>query len=131
MHITCDEYSVPAAVKAHVDFITPTIGLDAYLNAREPRKTRRAPKEAIESRQGLDSQGPDNSKPISGVQLGSFFPLPRPVGVGPTPQLTPQTGPLDNCHAAITPNCLRALYGIPVGSTDLYLVCPPFVQSNR
>lgn len=30
-HITCDEYSLPAHITEHVDFVSPTIGFDAFL----------------------------------------------------------------------------------------------------
>ena len=34
-HVACEEYSLPASVKEHVDFVYPTVHFDAKLKARE------------------------------------------------------------------------------------------------
>jgi len=65
-HIVCDEYSLPADVKAHVDFITPTVGFDAYL--KEPWKVRSLLKRDAQAAPVLNI-----SQPVEQVVAGSIF----------------------------------------------------------
>jgi tripeptidyl-peptidase-1 len=66
-HIACDEYSVPVDIKTHIDFITPTIGFDAYL--REPKKSR-----SLSKRDGAP-QPVDGTPPINDTVAGSVKPI--------------------------------------------------------
>ncbi len=88
--VACTEYHVPEHVSKHVDFVTPTVHFDTKL--REP-----SPKE-LEKRKLPSKLG----KP----------------GAGITPKLVPfdsrrLKNELQDCSNNVTPDCLRALYGIP------------------
>ena len=94
-HLACEEYSVPAHIKEHVDFITPTIQFDAIVKLKGKRSE-------IERRAGL------RVRPTSQM-------VPDPQRV----PLSSVTFNLTNCNRYITPECLRALYSLPEGSKDL------------
>jgi tripeptidyl-peptidase-1 len=88
--LAVEEYSVPAHIKEHLDFITPTIHFDAIVKL----KAKRA-KEAHSLK----------VKPTS--QL-----VPDPLRV----PLSEVVFNLTNCDHYITPECLRALYDLPNGT---------------
>jgi tripeptidyl-peptidase-1 len=93
-HLACEDYSVPAHIQEHVDFITPTIHFDATV--REVKKRR-------------DLQGRSMSvKPVPQIH-------PNPNAV-PQPQVTFS---LANCFTYVTPECLRALYNFTNGTLAL------------
>ena len=93
-HLACDDYSIPANLREHIDIITPTIHFDATVR---PKKQRR------------DLQGRSlKVKPVSQVK--------------PNPNAVPQpavTFSLANCYTYVTPECLRALYGFTNGTLSL------------
>ncbi len=89
--LAAEEYSLPAHVQEHVDFITPTVHFDAIVKLKAKRAE-------------------------------------HSLKVKPTPQLVPDplrtplsevTFNLTNCDRYITPECLRALYGLQNGSLAL------------
>ncbi|OTB14731.1 hypothetical protein K445DRAFT_62316 [Daldinia sp. EC12] len=88
-NIACDEYHLPKGVKEHVDYITPGIGLIGYGNTQEPPSKKR---------RGVG--GPLRfATPVQPADTASGnFTLPG------------------GCDQYITPDCIRALYGIPKGT---------------
>ncbi|KAH7925313.1 subtilisin-like protein [Leucogyrophana mollusca] len=75
-HIALQGYSLPAHIRRHVDFVTPTIHFDAKISSRSPGTP----------------------------WMGSY---PKTTGV-----VNETSQGLENCDSQITPECLRALYGI-------------------
>ncbi|KAI4274946.1 MAG: hypothetical protein LQ337_003552 [Flavoplaca oasis] len=112
-HVSCSEYRIPEHVAPHVDFITPTVHFDA--------KVPQAVAKPVEKR-----------APTSTAAIGRPVQTKAALGVGaPTSGSLPKKGAtlsrqtiidelkaeLQNCNRFITPNCLRALYQFPPGST--------------
>jgi tripeptidyl-peptidase I len=89
-HVASTSYSVPQAVREHVDFITPTLHFDVNLAKRGPHKVQDGVAKAI----GNPSQGPVH---LQTDGITNFLP----------------TG-LSQCDIKITPDCIRALYQLPV-----------------
>jgi tripeptidyl-peptidase-1 len=89
-HLASDEYSVPAHISEHLDWITPTVHFDATV---KPTKHRR------------DLKKRD--------MLVKPFPIAVKPDVAPQPAVTYT---LANCYQYTTPDCLRALYNIPNGT---------------
>ncbi|KUJ13731.1 subtilisin-like protein [Mollisia scopiformis] len=131
-HVACEEYSVPIEIKEYIDFITPTIGFDAYLTNPEKVRThmkrsdgsypQRAPSP---KRDGAGGQPQNGAKPgPSVVQINDTTPKPGVVGGakfgtlpiphGSSPDVSASA--LSYCSSWISPDCLRALYGFPIGS---------------
>ena len=89
-HLACEDYSVPAHISEHIDFITPTIQFDATVK-QKPKKR-------------------DLSKRDMKVK-------PFPIAVRPDASPQPEvTYSLANCYEYITPDCLRALYNFTNGT---------------
>ncbi|KAF8860460.1 subtilisin-like protein [Acephala macrosclerotiorum] len=107
-HIACDEYSVPAEIKTHIDFITPTIEFGAVV--RELNKTRALPKRYI-TKGSLNGTTKLVGLAVAGERL-ALPPPPPPSNNGLVARATSPT----YCDQYITPDCLRALYEFPVGS---------------
>ncbi|KAE9365864.1 subtilisin-like protein [Stipitochalara longipes BDJ] len=107
-HLACDEYSLPVDIKAHIDFITPTIGFEAYLI--EPRSKARSLFMRDKEATPADNISELLQRSVApAVNLTSNFTFPLPP--------TDPTAPFASCSTiGISPACLRALYGIPVGS---------------
>ncbi|KAH8810907.1 peptidase S8/S53 domain-containing protein [Xylogone sp. PMI_703] len=87
--MACDHYSVPREIRPHIDFITPTVTLHS------PRQRRRR------------RTGPSIAQPLH----------PKPGLQSLEVSKLPATDDLSNCDTAITPDCLRALYNIPRGTS--------------
>ncbi|GAM84188.1 hypothetical protein ANO11243_021810 [Dothideomycetidae sp. 11243] len=83
-HIACDEYSVPAHLKRHIDLITPSVHFDAKLV--KPKSV---------------------GKPWTETGAGNLPKLGQYIS--PHDIITQ----LNNCSNQIVPNCLRALYEFP------------------
>lgn len=91
-HLACEDYSVPAHIQEHIDFITPTIQFDATV--KKEKKTRDLHTRAMKVH------------PSTQIRPGS-------------PDLAPQPAVvynLANCYQYITPECLRALYNFTNGT---------------
>lgn len=101
-----ESYSLPIHIKHHVDFITPTLHFDTKLKKRS------------QDDQVLAKRIHGQSKINLGAPNSPSLPKPKP-GVHPT-QIFKE---LSQCDQYITPDCLRALYGIPV--------LPPFTITNK
>ncbi|KAI9714044.1 MAG: hypothetical protein M1820_000774 [Bogoriella megaspora] len=105
-HVACDSYRVPAHVQPHVDFITPTVHFDAKV------KKGRGANSSLRKRQ-FDQAA---TKPANTVKQGTKS--------GWLPKLGKKLGmakniisELDTCNQYIVPDCLRALYNFPNGSS--------------
>ena len=91
--VACTDYHLPQHLQSHIDFITPTVHFDAKL---------------------LPPVGDSEANPLA-RRTGTL----GAPGSGSLPKLLP-TNPLDiineleDCSNNITPDCLRALYGIPL-----------------
>lgn len=94
-HVACEEYSLPAALKDKVDFITPTLHFDAKVIARDEKVQKRAVGEHI-----------NPGSPSSGN-------LPKLVPIAKSNIIKE----LSECDQQITPDCLRTLYKFPPGLT--------------
>jgi tripeptidyl-peptidase-1 len=94
-HLACEDYSVPAHIQEHIDFITPTVHFDATVKQKKKRRD-------IQER-GL------SVKPVTQVK-------PNPDALVPQPQVTFS---LANCYTYITPDCLRSLYNFTNGTLAL------------
>ncbi|KAF2674224.1 subtilisin-like protein [Microthyrium microscopicum] len=126
-HIACNEYHVPIEVSAHVDFITPTVHFDTPMNIKHRRSVRPPPAPPAKKRDRqirrrnvrtlADAQAvvdTDGEVPMQragvtkelGTSLGS---LPKQGAI--LADNADVGGRLDRCDQAITPACLRALYG--------------------
>lgn len=105
-HIACDSYHIPASLRDHIDFITPTVHFDAKVGPRKsPRNEKRADLTAAIGTPIRPGAGTSIGNPDSGS-------LPKP---GPPVNIKTVPQELEKCDQFITPNCLRALYRFPVG----------------
>jgi tripeptidyl-peptidase I len=104
--LATDEYSVPLAVRDHIDFITPTVQFDALFSKRSAKK-RAVP--------GIKTNV-HHVKPSLDPKHGKF----GPYSMNSTSS-TNATAPFDPsdlsiCDQYITTECLRALYNMPNGT---------------
>ena len=88
--ISCDEYYVPESLQQYISFISPTVNLH-YLTYPSP---------ATEHAAG----GQRHRKRESGFSHGIHGPIRVKVKEGAN---------LTDCSDAVTPDCVKALYGIP------------------
>ena len=103
-HVACEEYSIPSHLTEHIDFVYPTVHFDAKVKRDENGA-------ALDKRSnGAIKPGRDKSvgKPTSGSlpKLGHYMP--------PSDIITE----LSKCDTQIVPDCLRALYSFPEGSSS-------------
>lgn len=118
-YLACDDYSVPAVIRSHIDFITPTIHFDAIVT--EPRKRRQLP-DALGA-----SDTPGSQSLSSYIKKGPAINI---THLAVSPNVSPYT--LATCYSYITPDCLRALYGLPAGTFAKYAPLPKYPPtSNR
>lgn len=97
IHVACDEYSLPATVQKHVDFVYPSVHFDA----------RPVPRSANHNRSKTrDTNAARNGGPYRGW-------LPKAVQAINQSDLNFE---LTDCDQQTTPACLRALYGIPINN---------------
>ncbi|KAI1087614.1 subtilisin-like protein [Rostrohypoxylon terebratum] len=123
--IACDEYHVPKQVKEHIDYITPGIKLMGHGNTQQPPSRNRG--EASLPRFG---QRVSESELAHVMSERSKRDLPSKRTTGPNVE-----GPLrfaepvktvhiesgnftlpGGCDEYVTPDCIRAMYGIPKGT---------------
>ncbi|TVY44097.1 Tripeptidyl-peptidase [Lachnellula occidentalis] len=102
-YIGCEEYSLPSYVQSHVDFITPTIQLDYQVQRRQLSSI----KDSKDMFQSSSPKSQKNPPPFSKRQTGAKDTLP------PFPKRQSSSLP-SGCDQITTPDCLRALYHIPV-----------------
>ena len=94
IHVACDEYSLPANIQKHVDFVYPSVHFDT-------RPVPRSANHNLKSRDARDVRGPYRGW------------LPKAVQAINQSDLSFQ---LADCDQQTTPLCLRALYGIPINN---------------
>ena len=101
-NVACDEYSIPAHVREHVDYVTPGIKLHAMGG-----KSRRSaePETELQKR----TFGVTDGSPVK------FPPLKKPLPMSLSQLLSMDA--LSICNVAITPECIRTLYNFTEGTT--------------
>lgn len=104
--LVTDEYSVPLAVRDHIDFITPTVQFDAVFSKRDMKKRAAS---------GIEKTV-FKPQPISGLKPGQFgyYPTNSSGSTNTTAPFNPTD--LSICDQYITTECLRALYNMPNGT---------------
>lgn len=115
MSISCDEYHVSPEIQKHIDFITPTIGLDPSASASHSL-ARRTQKRGVRSNKNL----------AHGSERGPI--MKKPAMAGKT-----------SCWQKATPQCIKDLYQIadpsenttqPGNDLGLYEEEMPYDQLN-
>ncbi|TVY50958.1 Tripeptidyl-peptidase sed1 [Lachnellula cervina] len=96
-HIGCDEYHLPSEIAPHVDFVTPSVSMIRVAGEKDLKKKKRS-----EVKSFSPASFPPHTAPAGGVNSDSFA-----KGASEVP-----------CHTAVTPDCLRTLYGIPLGNSS-------------
>ncbi|KAL2065941.1 hypothetical protein VTL71DRAFT_3611 [Oculimacula yallundae] len=109
-HVACKQYSIPAHLTEHIDFVTPSVHFDKQLG--NPKRIVRhesllpPPLRHLNKRQAVPPHG------ILGMP-GDATNLKQGAVVS-NALMT-----LENCDTMITPACLQALYNMPPGSTSM------------
>ncbi|EKG13511.1 Peptidase S8/S53 subtilisin/kexin/sedolisin [Macrophomina phaseolina MS6] len=101
-HIAAEAYSLPAHVREHVDFVYPTVHFDAKV--QQPKKKR-------SKRDSVPTVKPGVAHTIGEAGSGS---LPK---LGEHVNKDDVASDLAQCDHQIIPDCLRALYQFPEGSS--------------
>lgn len=107
-HVACTEYHIPAHVRPHVDFITPTVHFAVKVSRPKEAYTRKFKRADLKAAIGVPvaaNAALHPGSPISGS-------LPKP---GAQLDVSTTLGGLGECGTYITPDCLRALYEFPAG----------------
>ncbi|KAL7623689.1 hypothetical protein AAE478_005241 [Parahypoxylon ruwenzoriense] len=121
-NIACDEYHVPKQVKEHIDYITPGIKLMGYGNTQAPpsrkRSILREPVSESDLGDLMSERSRDNNRPLPKRTTGSRVegPLRFASPVEPADVASGNFTLPGGCDKYITPDCIRALYGIPKGT---------------
>lgn len=110
-HVGCDDYSIPAFVQPHVDFITPTVHFDTktpqgrHMQKRDMPLGKRATDTIAAAGTPIESKAAVHkiTNPNGGY-------LPKK---GPDVNIQSIITELENCNVFIVPDCLRALYLFP------------------
>ncbi|TVY40001.1 Aorsin [Lachnellula subtilissima] len=97
-HIGCDEYHLPSEIVPHVDFVTPSVST-IRIGEKDLKKKKRG-----EAKSFSPASFPPHTKPAgSSFDTNSFV-----SGASGVP-----------CYTAVTTECLRTLYGIPLGNSSI------------
>ena len=119
-HVGCSDYYVPAHVRPHIDFITPTLHFDTKIPHAQPMQKLNM--EEVQYEKRADSPAGAAS---STAAVGRPVQTKAAVNVLKTPTngFKPKKGPninvqkinmeLQNCNTMIVPDCLRSLYHFP------------------
>ncbi|KAI1214352.1 subtilisin-like protein [Annulohypoxylon truncatum] len=126
--IACDEYHVPKQVKEHIDYITPGIKLMGHGNTPQPpskkrgeagvgslpRFGQRVSESELANVMSERSKRSPSSKRSTGRNVEGHLRFSEPVETAhiESGNFTLPGG----CDQYITPDCIRALYGIPKGT---------------
>jgi tripeptidyl-peptidase-1 len=107
--IACQEYSVPIAIRSHIDYITPTV--ESTVVAREEKRN---PSAAVRKHFS-------NLTKATGLAAPS---IPHSSGTHPHlasrgPGVNWLASDLDYCADYLTRVCVQAMYNIPDGTLDL------------
>lgn len=118
-HVACDKYSIPAHLKQHIDFVTPTVHMDAKVDRKKTKKMTKEVADAIAKRQlGFEDAStlniglPGNNVAAPKVATGVAVPA-ASTGGNSFGNL------LAACNQTITLPCLQALYGVNPNSASL------------
>lgn len=95
-HVACEQYSLPAHLQKHIDFVYPTVHFDAKVISRQESNHKK--------RQSRYQTGYNVATEVGQPYSGS---LPK---LGAWMQKSSLIKQLEQCNQQITPNCLRALY---------------------
>ena len=101
-HVACEEYSIPSYLTEHVDFVYPTVHFDAKVKRNNDNA------DALDKRTINPGKDKSLGKPTS-------FSLPKLGHYMPSSKIITE---LANCDTQIVPDCLRALYRFPKGSSS-------------
>lgn len=93
-HVACDEYSLPANIKEHVDFVYPSVHFDAQISSRREKRH-------LDTKQ--DSTNAHLKEPSTGKLVSTVQGIDR----------SDLNHTVADCDQQTTPICLRTLYGIP------------------
>lgn len=101
-HIACESYNIPKHLQDHVDLIVPTIQFDVHVENGGLGKELKNRKRDSAPDQGVGSSGPRS--------------MARPGAVIPNlgAMLNSSAQRTDLCNSVIFPECLQALYQIPI-----------------
>ena len=110
-HVGCTAYHIPENVGKHIDFITPTVHFDIKTTQPRQDKAKVPPFKNVTSAIGSPV------KPGVGKAVGSPISPSLPKQGTQAGNTTNGIDGLKTCDTVITPDCLRALYGIPVPTT--------------
>lgn len=115
IHVACESYSVPKSVQPHIDFITPTVHFDTKVGHR-PRSAAtdddKLQKRKEHRKAAVGRIIPDDFKATGVGAPGNGF-LPKLGKTLSKEVVQASAAGVATCDEAITPDCLRALYGIP------------------
>ncbi|KAF7587093.1 hypothetical protein BBP40_007732 [Aspergillus hancockii] len=107
--VGCEEYSIPASIKGYIEFVTPTVHFYHGLQSRSVPVPK--PKMPLGKSPGHYIKLEDNSLSRFGSPTGS--------AVGQVEATKESSVSLPSgCDKLINPDCLRALYHIPVSTTS-------------
>lgn len=112
-HVACEEYSVPESIRPHIDFVTPTVHFDRQL---KPRKNNIRKREAPKKASGIDPSKAKNVGASDSPSLPKFIPA-NEILTNAKLHVDETQADLSGCDTEIFPECLRALYDIPLGTT--------------
>lgn len=102
-HVGCENYSVPVHLRELIDIVTPTVHFDAKVSGNKNIK-REVPSSSQPGSPSNKAWQPKKGKVIGSSKFASSS--------------APNSTALSTCNTQITPECLRALYGIPNGTLD-------------
>jgi tripeptidyl-peptidase-1 len=111
-----DNYSVPASVKPHIDYITPTVHIDPWgvasrISQKQARLVRRRVQAQVQAALLKRDATPDNTTASNNIT--------KPIIVHQPLAAPPSNSSLTKCGSNITPTCLRAMYNIPQLPTSI------------
>ncbi|RDW84876.1 putative tripeptidyl-peptidase 1 [Coleophoma cylindrospora] len=104
-HVACDDYSIPDDIRKHIDLITPTVHFDARISKKKQKRSLTSREAKLNARQTL------KTKYKLGTSIGNPGDGSLPKAGGAVAHLN---NDLANCDVSIVPDCLRALYKIPI-----------------
>ncbi|MCJ1462898.1 hypothetical protein MMC07_001502 [Pseudocyphellaria aurata] len=113
-HVGCTEYHVPEHVSPHIDFVTPSVVFDWKVARSKDdfaRKIKRT--KGLKAAIGVPVQ-PEIALDIGDPKSGN---IPKKSEAEPLLNVSTSLNGLDICGSYITPDCLRALYDFPSGTT--------------
>ncbi|XXG96353.1 hypothetical protein Hte_002635 [Hypoxylon texense] len=124
-NVACDEYHVPKQVQEHIDYITPGIKLMGYGNTENPQPRKRSAGRvgpglhidrpvAENELEELMSERSRHAKRTTGPNVEGPLRFASPVE--PADSLSGNYTLPGGCDQYTTPDCIRALYGIPRGT---------------